>query len=71
MSAGLLAFESSSDQISWRLPVRALMTRIGWFRSKLRPMSVIGTAPVLANASGVSRPGTFVTIGAPKPSDQL
>ena len=36
-------------------------------------MSVIGTAPVFANAAGVSSPGTFVTIGAPglNPSDQL
>ena len=33
-------------------------------------MSVIGTAPVRANAAGVSRPGTFVTIMLPglKPS---
>src|SRR5215210_7078541 len=36
-------------------------------------MSVIGTAPVRANASGVSSPGTFVTIMFPglKPSFQL
>ena len=67
------AFESSSAQISWRRPVRALITTIGWSESKDRARSVIGTAPVCANAAGVSRPGTFVTIGAPglKPSDQL
>ena len=36
-------------------------------------MSVIGTAPVRAKASGVSRPGTFVTIMLPglKPSLKL
>ena len=71
--AGVEALASSSDQISWRRPVRALMTSTGWSGSNDRAMSVIGTAPVLAKAAGVSSPGTLVTIGAPglKPSDQL
>jgi hypothetical protein len=71
--AGVEAFESSSAQISWRRPVRALITTTGWSRSKERPMSVIGTAPVRANAAGVSRPGTFVMIVEPglKPSERL
>ena len=36
-------------------------------------MSVIGTAPLRAKASGVSRPGTLVTMSAPglKPSARL
>ena len=54
---GVDAFESSSAQISWRLPVSASITTIGWSGSKERAMSVIGTAPVCANASGVSMPG--------------
>jgi hypothetical protein len=46
------------------------MTTTGWSSSKERSMSVIGTAPVRAKASGVSRPGTLVTIMLPglKPS---
>ena len=36
-------------------------------------MSVIGTAPVFANAAGVSSPGTLVMITLPglKPSERL
>ena len=36
-------------------------------------MSVIGTAPVLANACRLSRPGTRVTIASPglKPSERF
>ncbi len=73
VSRGDVAFESSSDQISCRRPVRALMSTIGWSRSKERPRSVIGTAPLRANASGVSRPGTLVTMSAPglNPSARL
>ena len=46
------------------------MTTTGCSGSNERSMSVIGTAPVRANAAGVSRPGTFVTIMLPglKPS---
>ena len=41
--------------------------------SYVRSMSVIGTAPVRRKASGVSSPGTLVTIMLPglKPSLQL
>ena len=72
-SRGSAGLASSSDQISWRSSVRALMTTIGWAGSNERSMSVIGTAPVRSNAAGVSRPGTFVTIMLPglKPSLQL
>jgi hypothetical protein len=50
--------------------VRALITTTGWAGSKERSTSVIGTAPVRRNASGVSSPGTLVTIMLPglKPS---
>ena len=63
-------FESISAQISWRCLVRALITTTGWFGSKARAMSVIGTAPVCSNACWLSRPGTLVTIRLPglKPS---
>src|SRR5687767_2466982 len=72
-SRGSAGLASSSDQIRWRSSVRALMTTIGCAGSKLRSTSVIGTAPVRRNASGVSSPGTFVTILLPglKPSLQL
>jgi hypothetical protein len=69
-SRGSAGLASSSDQISWRWRVRALITTTGWPGSKERSMSVIGTAPVRRKASGVSSPGTFVTIMLPglKPS---
>ncbi len=65
VSAGEVAFESSSDQISWRSPVWASIRTIGCLSSKEAPMRVIGTAPVALNAAGVSIPGTWSTIMAP------
>src|SRR5690348_8440852 len=68
--AALVAFASSSDQISWRWWVFALITTIGWPGSYVRETSVIGTAPVFWKAVGLSSPGTCVTISWPglKPS---
>src|SRR5919109_4997751 len=72
-SRGSAGLASSSDQISWRSSVRALMTTIGWSASNERSMSVIGTAPVRSKAAGVSSPGTLVTSMLPglNPSLQL
>jgi hypothetical protein len=64
---------SSSAQTSWRSPVAASISTSGCWGSNAAPMRVIGTMPVRAKASGVSRPGTWVTIGAPglNPSEVL
>src|SRR5262245_61018855 len=68
-----LAVESSSAQISWRLPVLASMTTIGAPGLNALDMSVKRTALVLLNALGLSRPGTRTTIMLPglKPSLRL
>ncbi len=47
VSAGDVAFESSSVQISWRSPVAASIRTTGWFASNDSPSRAIGTAPVL------------------------
>ena len=67
---GLEALASSSDQISWRCPVAASISTIGWFGANAWSMSVSGTAPVFWKAVGLSRPGTRVTMLSPglKPS---
>ena len=65
-----LAFESSSAQISWRLPVFASMTTIGAPGSNAFDISASETGLVFSNAVGLSRPGTRTTIPLPglKPS---
>ena len=55
---GFFATMFSSDQISWRLPVLASITTIGWLRLSERPMSVTGAAPERLRSS----PGTSVTM---------
>jgi len=64
---------STSDQIRWRRSESASITTTGWFGSKLRATSEIGTAPVASNAFWLSSPGTCVTISCPglKPSFML
>ena len=71
--AGDVAFESSSAQISWRLPVRALIDHDRRVAVVGPRQVVTGTAPVCAIAAGVSSPGTFSTIGWPglNPSERL
>ncbi len=63
--SGEVAVESISDQISWRCPVEASISTMGWFGAKAWSMSVRGTAPVFWKASGLSRPGTLVTMLSP------
>ena len=53
---------SISVQIGCRFPVCTSMTTTGARGSRYLPRSVIGTAPVSANAAGLSRPGTRTTI---------
>ena len=64
-SAASVAFESSSDQISWRLPVAWSITTIGWRLANARAMLVSGTAPVRFIAAWVSSPGTWSRIALP------
>ena len=68
-SRGRSAWESSSAQISWRLPVFASITTIGALRANARAMFVTGTAPLRRRSS----PGTRVTTIWPglKPSERL
>jgi hypothetical protein len=66
MSSAREAFDgaeaSSSAQISWRLPVFASISTTGWRRSRLAPMSVIGTIPLRSNARRLSSPGIRTVI---------
>ena len=66
---GPVAWESSSAQISWRLPVLASITTIGARLAKAADMFTCGTARLVRR----SRPGTTVTIVWPglKPSERL
>ena len=65
MLSGPSALESSSAQMSWRLPVFSSMTTIGAFFLNACDMSVSGAGFVCFSASGVSRPGTRATIVLP------
>src|SRR5581483_690936 len=61
---------SSSDHTGQRVPVVASTTVTGELWSRLRAMSMFVGGAVFANALGLSKPGTWVTIGEPglKPS---
>ena len=69
-SPARLAFESSSAQIGWRLPVRALITTTGEPFASPRRRFVSGGSLLRLTAFGVSRPGTLTSIALPglKPS---
>ncbi len=68
--SGVVAFASSSDQISCRRPVCSSTITIGWLRPSDLAMSSTPAAPVRANAAALSSPGTWTIAADPglKPS---